>query len=168
MTIKAGDIVLIDTNVIIEAHRVSCWPALSQQYQFHTVATVMEETQTGFQNRTSPQQIDFGQLSQSMTHIYTVTEPDRIRCTFSHPDIMGLDPGEQDLLIYASKAGQACWLLASPDKAAMRVAHKIGWLEQMVSLESLLKSINLYPKLAKNYTQQWHSNTSQNIRLGLL
>ncbi|ERK17029.1 hypothetical protein L579_3924 [Pantoea sp. AS-PWVM4] len=72
------------------------------------------------------------------------------------------------MLIYASKAGQACWLLASPDKAAMRVAHKIGWLEQMVSLESLLKSINLYPKLAKNYTQQWHSNTSQNIRLGLL
>ncbi len=143
--IKAGDTVLIDTNVILEAHRVACWQNLSRLYHFHTVSTVMEETQTGYQHRSRPQQIDYFQLTVSMGHIYEVTQVDLMSCTLDQPQIMGLDPGERDLLIYARKAGENSWLLASPDKAAMRVAHAIGWLDRMISLENLLNTVHLRP-----------------------
>lgn len=168
--IKAGDTVLIDTNVILEAHRVSCWQNLSRRYRFHTVSTVMEETQTGYQRRARPLQIDYFQLKESMSEIYQVSAFDLMSCTLSQPEIMGLDPGERDLLIYASKAGEDCWLLASPDKAAMRVAHAIGWLDRMISLEELLNTVHLRPSLslANNYSEKWHTQTCLNIRMGLL
>ncbi len=41
---EKGQIVLVDTNVILEAHRVSCWNTLASHFRLATV----EETQTGF------------------------------------------------------------------------------------------------------------------------
>jgi hypothetical protein len=38
------DVFLIDTNVIIEAYRVSCWNALAGRFKLVTVETVIEET----------------------------------------------------------------------------------------------------------------------------
>ena len=54
--------VLVDTNTIIEAHRVSAWAALSGGYRIETVEECVAETQTGFQRRTREETIDAREL----------------------------------------------------------------------------------------------------------
>jgi hypothetical protein len=43
--------VLVDTNVILEAHRSGSWRALTGGYGVETVEDCVNETQTGFQRR---------------------------------------------------------------------------------------------------------------------
>ena len=166
---KKGDIVLIDTNVIIECHRTSCWNALSSFYDIHTVLKVMEETQTGYQNRATQQQIDYTLLKQSIKHIYDVTELDRATQALSgSTSLSNLDPGERDLLTYATMLKGDVWLLCSPDKAAMKAAYNLTWLNRIVSLESLLKACGhrVQLTLKDNYTEAWQSKTKTQIILG--
>ena len=56
--------VLVDTNVIIEAHRTRSWPALSGGWRVETVEACVAETQTGFQRRRQEDAIDIGELLQ--------------------------------------------------------------------------------------------------------
>ncbi|MEO3683361.1 hypothetical protein ABHN84_13805 [Shewanella vesiculosa] len=167
---KAGDIVLIDTNVIIEAHRVSRWEHLSKHFKVHTVEKVIEETQNGYQKRAKEQQIDQNELTKSFSEIYSVSEKEIAGTMMTTPEIFTLDAGERDLLIYASKLNIECWLISSPDSAAMRAAHKQGWLDRVVSLESLLEVINCKSAipLRDNYTRKWDDKKKSQIRLGIL
>ncbi len=47
--VDRGTPVLVDTNVIIESHRVGVWKALAGGYRVETVEDRVTETQTGFQ-----------------------------------------------------------------------------------------------------------------------
>lgn len=169
--IKSGDIVLIDTNVIIEAHRLSCWDHLSKTFELHTVAKVLEETQNGYNSRRS-ETIDYGSLKQSFHYVHDVTQQELLVCNMEHPNarILELDPGERDLIAYATSLGKNCWLLCSPDKAAMRTSHSLGCLDNIVSLEALLDitSLQLSSKLKENYTESWHSRIKVAILMGAL
>ena len=167
---KAGDIVLIDTNVILEAHRVSRWQHLSDHFKVHTVSKVIEETQTGYQKRTREEQINQKKLTESFSEVHPVSEHDIASTMISSPEIFSLDAGERDLLIYASKLAGDCWLISSPDSAAMRAAHKQGWLDKVVSLESLLETIHCKSdiKLRENYTKKWDEKKKSQIKLGIL
>ncbi len=89
---------------------------------------------------------------------------------YDYPSVFQLDDGEKDLLIYASTLGKSCWLLSSPDSAAMRAAHDQGWLDRIVSLESLLKTINCKSDkpLRENYKKKWDESKRSQIRFGIL
>ena len=167
---KSGDIVLIDTNVILEAHRVARWKHLSDNFDVHTVAKVIEETQTGYQKRSKEEQIDQKKLTESFSKIYPVSEEEISTTMIASPEIFNLDAGERDLLIYASSFGGNCWLISSPDSAAMKAAHKQGWLDKVISLESLLETINCQPNitLRENYTKKSAETKKSQIRFGIL
>ena len=47
MRFRPGQIVLVDTNVIIEAHRTGCWKVLASHFPIHTVEKIVEETDIG-------------------------------------------------------------------------------------------------------------------------
>jgi hypothetical protein len=66
---------MVDTNVILEAHRVGCWRAMATEFSLITVEKVIEETQTGHQNRSSDQVIDEAALRDSFHHI---ADPGRV------------------------------------------------------------------------------------------
>jgi hypothetical protein len=167
---KAGDIVLIDTNVILEAHRITRWQHLSANFNVHTVDKVIEETQTGYQKRSIEEQIDQEKLIESFAQVYAVSEEEIALTMLTSPEVFNLDAGERDLLIYAASFDGDCWLISSPDSAAMRAAHKQGWLDKVVSLESLLETINCKPNIAlrENYTKKWDEAKKSQIRLGIL
>ena len=50
--------VLVDTNVILEAHRAGVWRALAGGYPVETVEECVTETQTGYQRRSPERRID--------------------------------------------------------------------------------------------------------------
>jgi hypothetical protein len=132
-----GQTVLVDTNVLIEAHRTGCLAALSNHFALHTVEKVLEETQTGAQNRMPEQTIALASLKYQLRHVAIITDVQRAEFALSNPGVE-LDPGERDLIIYAqSLCQQNIWFLNSPDVASVRYAHHRNWLDRLVSLEAM-------------------------------
>lgn len=151
------DIVLIDTNVIIEAHRVGCWNALAGRFKLVTVEKVIEETQTGYQNRSPGHSISAAALRSSFHHIEDITDLERAEFLLNYTDIH-MDAGERDLAIYALKLpAQPIWYLNSPDRASVNFASTQNWLDRMVSLEQMAGFVGVRPKIsyAMNYTTLW-------------
>lgn len=160
-------VVLVDTNVIIEAHRVNCWQALSQYFRLQTVETVVVETQTGIHNRDAADTIDIQLLRNSLDAVHTVSELDRLNFVTKYPRASLLDPGELDLCIFAGtlKPGDA-WLLNSPDKAAVRHAYERQWLDRVVALEDMTDHLKQRLALRNNYTKAWLSALKTKLILG--
>ncbi|HEY4143505.1 hypothetical protein, partial [Pinirhizobacter sp.] len=113
MDFQPKQIVLVDTNVILEAHRTGCWKSLATYFSLHTVAKVVEETQTGYQNRRQEELIDEALLRRQLAHVEHISETQRVQfnMTHGHPS---LDDGERDLVIYAGTFSKPVWLLNSP------------------------------------------------------
>jgi hypothetical protein len=168
MTFRPKQRVLVDTNVIIEAHRTGCWNTIAGYFALETVEKVIEETQTGAQNRASETLIDQTKLRASMRHVENVTNGMRAQFHQAFPQAL-LDAGERDLLVYAGTLTVAeAWLLNSPDMAAMRHAHSRGWLDRLVSLEALNRHLRgkLGAALRDNYSEQWLSLRRTRLILG--
>jgi hypothetical protein len=159
---------MIDANVIIEAHRTGSWGALSDYFDLRTVTKVVEETQTGFQNRDPETWIAEVALSASLGKVTTITELQRVTFNVNH-DHPSLDDGERDLIIYAESLTDSDWLLNSPDMAAVKFAFGNGWGDQLVSLEAMTSrlKIRLASSLKYNYTERWLSDKKTKLLLGL-
>lgn len=167
MTYRKGQRVLVDTNVVIEAHRTGCWKTIAGYFAMETVEKVIEETQTGAQNRAPHTWIDAAKLRASLRHIAVVTDEMRARFHLAHPDA-ALDPGELDLLIHAETIDASdAWLLNSPDMAAIRHAHRRGWLDRVVSLEAMNAHLKgrLCTALRQNFSEAWLSTKRTRLRL---
>ena len=147
--------VLVDANVIIEAHRTRSWPALSGGWRVETVEACLAETQTGFQLRRKEEAIDLVELRRSLAAVHSASMRARAELALRKGSI-ALDEGEDALWAHALGRDDA-WLLCGPDKASLRCGVLLGCRERLVSLEELLKQVGHRPSgLRKAYTQQWH------------
>ena len=151
--------VLVDTNVILEAHRVDAWRALTGGYRVETVEDCVTETQTGFQKRRPEQRIDERRLRSSLAAVHSVGNRERAELAVQAGDI-ALDTGEASLWAHALGRDDA-WVLCGPDKASLRFGVRIGLRERLVSLEGLLDDVGHHPRLSLRlaYTRQWHGRT---------
>ena len=166
MDFKIAQVVLVDTNVIIEAHRVKCWNALAAYYALETVEKCVEETQTGAQNRSPAENIDQNKLRGTLRAVHRVSEIEIAE--FLLRQKQHLDAGERDLLSHAATRHDA-WIVSSPDKAAMRVAFAEGWADRLIALEALCNHLKIgtSQKLNRNYTVAWHSVEFVKHRMGM-
>ena len=153
--IRPHAVVLVDTNVIIEAHRTGAWAALAGTCGVETVEDCVIETQTGYHGRTHEQLIDARDLRASLTAVHDVTDSERAELAVRMGDI-ALDRGAESL--WAHSLGRAgTWLLSGPDRASLRVAVRLGLRERLVSLEELLEKAGHRPRrrLGPAYTRKW-------------
>ena len=150
--------VLVDTNTIIEAHRVSAWKALTGGYAVETVETVQTETHTGFQRRDPEQVIDQAALRASLKAIHPISRAQEVALKLMLMELeIDLDAGEFALWAHLL-ARQDDWRLCGPDRASMRFGVKTGRRERMVSLEALLSDAGMgktRPPLRDNHTKAW-------------
>ena len=167
MSLQRGQLVLVDTNVIIEAHGTGCLGQVADGFRLCTVEAVIEETQKGRQRRRPEQSIDEDWLRSRIPQIGDVTDEQRNDFALQYQSV-GLDAGERDLLIYATGL-QDAWFLNSPDTAVVRFAHKVGWLDRLVSLEAMARTVNarLSRNLRDNYRETWLSTAKTDFRMGI-
>ena len=151
--------ILVDTNAIIEAHRVKGWSALARSYRIETVEDCVTETQTGFQNRSPKQRIDAQALRSSLTAVNLVGDIERATLALKTQDIY-LDLGEESLWAHALGRDEP-WVLCGPDKASMLAGVKLGLHDRLVALESLFDDIGhkLKVPLRDAYTRKWLRKT---------
>lgn len=151
-------IVLVDTNTIIEAHRVSAWRALCGGYVLETVEDVVMETQTGFQRRNPEQQIDQAELLASLRAVHPVSAIQEAKLKLRlMEEAIDLDLGEFALWAHMSERDDA-WMLCGPDKASLRFGVRSGCRDRLISLEQLLSDAGMArtrPPLAQNFTRAW-------------
>lgn len=146
---------LVDTNVILECHRIGAWRALSRGYTVETVEDCVVETQTGFQRRKREEQIDNKELRASLAAVHDVADQARAVGLVSDPLFATLDLGEQSLWAHAL-GRKDVWMLCGPDKASMRFGIRCGFRDKLVALERLLKDAGYNPKALKTpYTTNW-------------
>jgi len=157
MYFEKEQVILVDTNVIIEAHRLGCWNSLADFFNLETVEKCIEETQTGFQQREPEEQIDSENLQKTLSSIHSVSDIEIANFYIKHESKnIALDDGELHLLIHAERCKDA-WMVNSPDKAAMRFIFEMGWHDQMVSLESMINRVSSKTSSApyRNFTENW-------------
>lgn len=147
-------ILLVDTNVIIEAHRTGTWRALVGGYRVETVEDCVTETQTGFQLRRQDLLISIGSLRASVSE-HSVGNEERAELAVRTQGIT-LDKGEESLGAHALKRDDD-WMFCGPDKASLRCGVRLGFRERIVSLEELLDRVGHGPRrgLKRHYTRKW-------------
>ncbi|MDN7126923.1 hypothetical protein J6J34_00865 [Pseudidiomarina sp. 1ASP75-14] len=152
------DLILVDTNVIIEAHRVSILNEMMGCLNLATVDMCIIETQTGAQNRDPKFTIDEMLLREKMK-IYSPGDEQILLASMQYSGIADVDDGERHLLTQASLLlGAEVWFLSSPDRHPMRLAIEYGWRDHLVSLEQVYRLANASRKvtLRDNFTETWH------------
>lgn len=147
--------VLLDTNVILECHRIRGWAALAGAYRLETVEECIGETQTGYQRRQPERDLDPTALRVSFREIHSVEVLQRARLALRIPNIV-LDLGEASRWAHALSRDDT-WILCGPDKASLRVGVYLGLRDRLISLEQLYNDIGYRPTLPlrRNYTSRW-------------
>ena len=164
---KPGDIVLVDTTLLIEAHRTECLAALAVGYRLQTVEKCVEETQNGTVTRSLVNRIDETMLRGQLDAVHSVTDRERARVAAVGGPV--IDDGERDLWAHALGRTDA-WILCGPDKASMRFGVRANQRDRLVALEPLLKVIGHTPKTAlrEHYRQAWLDDVVTKALLGIV
>lgn len=130
-----GQVILVDTNVMIESVRVSCWSALKAHFSMETVEKCCEEARTGERRRQNYVVVDEDALRERFS-AHPVSERELAMLALHDPDSKRLDPGERHLWAHALARADA-WMASSADFAAVSSAVRLGWKDRLVSLEEL-------------------------------
>lgn len=150
--VARGSHVYVDTNVILESHRCSCWKALAKAFALDTVCKCIEECATG--NRSAcAVQVDCDDLVRQLAP-KSVQPEWVIELTVRLGGKVFLDPGEAELLAYVMHEADA-WFLCSPDRAAIRAAWLLGLLDRVVALETMTSQTGSRPALRRHFTAPW-------------
>lgn len=163
---QQGQIVLVDTNIIIEAFRVRCWKALTAYYRVETVEKCYEEALTGDRLRPGYVEVDRVALKEKLV-IHRVTSIELASLALTCPDADALDAGERHLFAHAHGRPDA-WIATCADRAAVRIAFTLDWKERLYSLEVLSKPTGAKPALKRHFTEEWLSEVRTDFVLGRL
>jgi len=159
-----GDIVLMDTNVIIEAHRTKCWGAVVNAFKVETVEKCCEEAATGDKRRADYVVINVEAMKKSvLIHPVTLLELAELETRLAEPD--RIDPGEKHLLAHALKKA-AVWHVSASDRAAVKAGSELGLLDKFVSLEALARVVGMSPQLKQHFTEKWLGVVRTEILMG--
>lgn len=157
---KPGQIVLVDTNIMIEAVRAKCWNALGTHFTLETVDKCLEEARGGDRLRPGYVVIDEPTLRKNLTS-HPVSDEQLLKLHLACPQSEGIDDGEKHLWAHALSRSDA-WIATTADKAAFFAACSLGWRDRMVSLEGLAEAAGarhslklLKPQFSKARLEQW-------------
>lgn len=135
MSFRPGQVLLVDTNIIIECVRVGCWGVLRAYFSVETVEKCCEEARTGDLHRRGYVVVEEGMLRDRLK-VHQASETELAELTIRDPDTKRLDPGERHLWAHALRRSDA-WIASCCDQAAVNAAVKLGWGDRLSSLEEL-------------------------------
>jgi len=138
-------LILVDTNIIIEAVRTECWNGLRGYYRLVTVEKCREEAQSGIARTPGYVVVEDNHLSSGI-QIVAVSNANRALLLTACTEAAVLDCGERDLWAHAYSRGDD-WGAVCADQAAVRVAVRLGWGDRLESLEELVTAAGLRTRL---------------------
>jgi hypothetical protein len=164
---QPGELVLMDTTALIEAHNTGCLNALAVAFQVETVEQCVVETQNGHVSRAPARRIDEAALRSLLHAVHPVTDAER--AVVAAQGGPALDDGERDLWAHALGRRDP-WVLCGPDRASMRFGFKVGHAARLISLEALLVAAGqpLPAALRLHYREAWLADIINRLVVGKL
>ncbi|HYW12819.1 MAG TPA: hypothetical protein VE871_12715 [Longimicrobium sp.] len=155
-------IVLVDTNVVLEAVRTRCWNAVTGGLRVETVEECRDEALRGDRGRPGYQPVSEQDLAR-IRAVHPVSALERATFAMAYPEAQNMDAGERDLFAHVFgrvARGDAVWILCSSDKACVRASVALGWHERMHSLAMLAAAVGATPRppLLDHHSERWLSN----------
>ena len=149
----ARNTILMDTMIVIEAVDTGCWNAITGQRQVVTVPACEDELRQG--DTSGHGYVMVGAEDIARITIRTVPRAAAVTLRLKYPDASRLDRGERDLLALAMTITDE-FDVCSCDKAAVRAAHALGWIDRVVSLEAVAASVGARPRrpFKRQYTEK--------------
>lgn len=160
--------VLLDADVVIEAHELGIWQTLIERSKVLLPSIVVHDEALFFRRDIGgiPEGINLPILVQAGKVIEvaaTIEEIVALRALFDRVFIETLHDGEIEALALL-KAGKALGsLFCTGDAHAIQALAMAGMPERGISLETLLRSIGLGRRLRKQFTEGFFK---QNLRVG--
>ncbi len=151
---QRGQVVLVDTSIIIEAFRAHCWNAVTTHFTVETVEKCYEEALTGDPLRADYIAVDAVQLRNGLRERRAIGREQRARLLVKLAYEDGLDAGEIDLFAHALGRSDA-WIASCADRAAVYAALELGWEDRFVSLEAMAHAAGAKPTLRHHFTDRW-------------
>lgn len=151
---KPEQVVLVDTNIIIEAVRIGCWSAVTAHFRIATVAKCCEEARTGDRRRQGYVEVVEKDLQTRLT-VHQVTDAELAHLALQDAESFRLDPGERHLWAHALQR-EDDWFACCCDHAAVNAAVRLGWQDRLVSLEELANHAGVKAAL-RNLKSQFRS-----------
>jgi hypothetical protein len=167
---RKDTVVLVDTNVVMEAVRTRCWNALTGGLCVETVEECRDEALRGDRGRPGYLPVSEQDLAR-IRKVHPVTPLERVTFGMAYQDARNMDQGERDLFAHAyarAARGDSVWILSSADRACMRAAVALGWHERMCSLGALAAAVGAHPNptLLDQYGERWLSQVRTGYLLG--
>jgi hypothetical protein len=158
---RKDTVVLVDTNVVMEAVRTRCWNAVTGGLCVETVEECRDEALRGDRGRPGYLPVSPADLARIRT-VHPVSEVERATFAMEYPQAEFMDAGERDLFAHAYARvarGDAVWIVCSADRACVRAAVALGWYDQMHSLAALTAAVGAQPRfpLLNHYGERWLS-----------
>jgi hypothetical protein len=150
---KKGDRVFMDTNAIMEAHRVKCWNAITTFFQIETVEEC-QKCANGNQQRREYVAVDTRAFKETVV-VHSVSNVMLASLMSADPAAAVLGQGEKDL-ISRLFAEQGNWYACTPDKAAAASMFRLNLARRITALETLADLAGMRRlKFRDNFTRRW-------------
>ena len=167
---RQDTVVLVDTNVVMEAVRTRCWNAVAGGLRVETVEECRDEALRGDRGRRTYLPVGEHDLAR-MRDVHPVSALERATFAMAYEDARNMDRGERDLFAHAYARvtrGDSLWIVSSADKACVRAVVALGWHERMHSLAALAAAVGAHPApaLLEQYGERWLSQVRTRYLLG--
>lgn len=152
--------------IVIEAVRTGCWNAITGQRRIVTVQACEVELVRGDSTLRGYVTVTPEQLARVAIESVPLMAAAKFRLLY--PEADGLDTGERDLMAHAA-ARTDDFSLCSCDKAAVRAAPVLGWIDRVVSLEDVAQRCGARPNppLRSQFTEARLNEWRTKLQLGV-
>jgi len=157
---KKFNLLLFDTDVIIELFRQGIWDNIVGECDVHVAETVVEEA-CYYDDNNRTYSIDlkkYGDEGKIVIFKVSTSDVKKFGIAFDPVYLEKLDPGETESLTYLMNLPSEA-RLCSADKIVYRVLGNLDRSSQGISLEEILKSLGLRRSLShqfnKSYREYW-------------
>jgi hypothetical protein len=156
---QVGLCVLLDANVIIEAHACGAWASLHRRVALVVPSTVLDEAthyvapDTGMRVEIHVKQaVQAGQISEVSA---TAEQLARLLDHFDRVFIERMDPGETEALALLLAGELEDCMFCSSDGPAIRALNLLSMPDRGISLEALLRKAGLVRRLARPFDDRF-------------
>lgn len=151
--------VLLDANIVIEAHALRIWTELKDRYELLIPSiVVINEAKYFHSSKRSSKSIRLGeQITRGEVYQLTATaeEYDALYKIFDSVFLQTLDPGENEALALLQANIVPDAFFCTSDAPAIKALAMLGLSHQGISMEMLMKKVGLVKALDTQFTEDF-------------
>lgn len=158
LIMKKSLLVILDANIIIDAHKNNYWNALINSYQIFIPATVIHDEAIYFNDAKGRKLINLQPLVKNGSVFIleaTLEEYQKLQSLVTPSFLQSIDPGEKEAFALMKNPKYKDFYFCTGDGRAIQALSVLQLSSQGISLEKLLHKIGNKRKLDRHFSESW-------------